>query len=304
MGAVRQGFGPAHPAIDSTPGQEVEVRVPDVLQDNVALHIRSECTQQLAALEGLRQALCTVCTTPDVIAAAILWARDFLARECDEVSLLSRWAHERALQWAAEHWTPHWLCGQQADDSVRVPLFRHSEQILFAMDMEDVVGAPAVLAGEGRGYFLCSRGEETRFRESDCQWDGTVIIEDVLGQGDWAGEMHWSLCGAADHTLFVASCASLKGYAVAPQGLLRYGDFVVSQALATMQQDVLLLLVQLWKRAVPFAALVPRFDAAILSALCRLPGVRKAQGVQLALLFTCGENEIPAALYHSLKLGA
>ena len=146
--------------------------------------------------------------------------------------------------------------------------------------------------------------EEARFRESACQWDGTVIIEDVLGHGDWAGQMHWSLCGTADQALFVASCASLKGYVVAPQGLLRYGDFVVAQALATMQQDVLLLLVQLWRRAVPFAALVPRLDSAILSALCRLPGVRKTQGVQLALLFTCGVNEIPAALFHSFKLGA
>ena len=78
-------------------------------------------------------------------------------------------------------------------------------------------------------------------------------------------------------------------------------SFSSTLAHMTLFQDVVLVLAQLWSLEIPFAAMLPKWDEAVISVLKRLPGVQWTDGGALLLVHSALESSLPDFLFHLLN---
>ena len=62
-------------------------------------------------------------------------------------------------------------------------------------------------------------------------------------------------------------------------------------------QDVMLVLAQLWKAGIPFAAVVPNWDETVLATFKRLPCTSWTGGTACTLVHTSSEASVPEVLF-------
>ena len=304
LGCSKQGFGPFAEddgAEADAPAEgaqsEVSRQVLDLLEKTLADEHVGKTFADI--LEAYRVACCSVCLTgPQLCATTKAWL-DRLEGAGEELPVWTSAMHRAVAAWVDANWSVDWLCG--TSESTKAPalaLFKQSREILMSLDFApelDRILRPFVMT---RYFLLCSERHLAALAGSSCEWKHCLTFESCIGCMEWLRAAHDTAKDPDSGHLLLC----LAGLARPPDGEACSTDKGLEAAMgsATLFQDVVLVIAQLWTAEVPFVALLPGWDSSILSTLRRLPGVQWTAGSELVLLHTATEDSLPSFLFHLL----
>ena len=299
MGVAKQALGPFDPRVAADmppPGQPP----PRALQIGLTSFLSSPCGDAVEALERLRGALAADCVTPPELELALSWGLSHAGDIVESLDVRSAHFVLTALRWAAESWTPQWLCGSDTPVEHCQALFRNSAQLLseacFAGSLVD--SQPRELTRAG--LLICGEAEAAGFTAEVPGWHATLLLHQLPPDGSWVDQVHRYAVIEEGSGLTVISLACLPSSGPLPDGLLPFQVFSDCRYRDTLTQDAYLLAVQLWRVEAPFALLLPVADWSIAATARRLPGVAHHVAGRLQLLYTCRSEDVPCCLFHTL----
>ena len=208
-------------------------------------------------LERYREALCAACVEPQCIAATLeAWHCAFQDLH-EGIPLLAAALHGRAIDWVREAWSVDWLIGADSSPGERMPtaICRQSCSLLDALDfgLDADIASSAFCAEEG--FLLFSEAARTVLDAQLTGWHDVAIIRGASADCDWLRLAHALAMSSSTGTftfclpdLNVASCFEAVQHEPAFDSLRRR---------QVVLQDVLLVLVQLWKADLAMLLLSP-----------------------------------------------
>ena len=302
LGAVRQGFGPFE--FQGGPADVADVPqlgVGEAFQTALLEWLEAKGQQPEDEVECLRHALCAECADAPEIARAIAWVGEMHEARHDSMPLPASVAKHRAIAWAADQWTPQWLCGADQCTQTALALYRHSEALLVELEFDATVVPRHEVTFTGYALLVATRAFAAFPNVREHIWDQVIVVEDLPACEDWTLATHTSEGQPSSHGLV---CICVQGLAFESwdgTGFVRARQFERVQRSHLVYQDAALVVARLWCRRAPFAALLPQADPAIEASLGRLPGVSSVRGSSSILFSNCHEDTLPTFLYHPLN---
>ena len=298
VGAVKQACGPQGLFALEEANAACLPQVPEAMQASLRRFVHYPHSNCVETLEALRGALCVSCVGPDVITAAVLWGQTCLEEAYEELTLLAACLQDIAFKWATEHWTPQWLCGTTVRNREQCALFKNSELLLFDLEIEFPSIEEGSLVVSGGGLLVSAQPIPEKLRCYHLGWAACFDIGSFSHGDDWTAKVRRFWDSREDLGLTLVYLPDVAAPVVPEQGLLRYQLYQARRDSDFLQQDAILLSMQLWIGRLPFAVVMPLADAAVFSALCRLPGMQHFRQDGRILLCNCTRSSLPTHLFH------
>ena len=299
LGAVKQGLGPQLEPPAPQPLREEPCALQHTLRRSLAAWMQVPVSGVGGpALEGLRKALCAACVEAPHVHEATQWACEELERQHEELPIAHWAACKAASEWAREHWTPHWLCGDAEPRETPSVLYRRSDVLLLEMEFRSDVRPSDPVSAASWGFLVCAACELPAFQKDGIVWGHSVSFDDESGADCWSDQVRAATAADAGSGLTVLSFTSVPVYEHCPVGFLSRKAFSSQRRAHLQLQDAVLTTACLWSRRSPFAVAIPCADPVIHATLCRLPGIVVFRGVRGTVLYNCQVDAIPGCLFH------
>ena len=304
LGYAKQGFGPRW---DESGADDTGLCVlrPTAASAVVLAELRSvlrTCVGSsiVVLLEAYRQAYCAVCISREqLMATAGIWC-DMLADWAEDLSIRDAAMHRAAAEWVRDNWSVDWLCGYDAVDAGLVqPVYRASAAVLASLDFGIDLQRAALPFVPAGGFVMCPERYCAALVQPGHAWRHHFGLDDCARSSSWL-DVAYATAAAEDagHFLF---CLDGLTTTWGLEAVTSQKGFYSAVASMTLYQDVVLVLAQLCAAEATFAAVLPKWDEALVSILKRLPGVQWTDGGRLVLLHSALESSLPEFLFHILN---
>ena len=296
LGVARQGLGPSLPdvAVDShLPSSLRATRAWQALEAFLQADAGHDTWTQL--LEKYRRALCAECLdTTGLLGLAQEWLVHIEAQ--DEISIAAAALHRAVSFWIVESFSVEWLCSQPLAVEAPLATYRHSVQGLAMLEFGPAFTVPRPAVSKFNAGLVCLEqclGAFSSFgsfvKVFDLDW--------CLHHPAWVQQME-ECATSVPHGLLVLCLAGFPIQSMLPPLPIRAKAFAAHLRCAKVWQAAVDLVLRWWSQERPIAAILPRLDEAVLSALKQLPGLLWTQGSAHCILHTVAEDSIPDCLFH------
>ena len=301
LGSVKQGLGPHVPSEPLVRGNAATV-FEDTPVWKALLQLLGACANDPAqtVLEKYRMALCTACMSPQLMCQLVTgWKAYVLSDATESLSVAEAAMHSAVAGWVCCNLSAAWLVPSHSQPAEHNATYRQSAAGLAALELDAVTVPPPVRPPHYDTLVVCHEHHSPQFLAAKGSSVTCITVKECCLDFAWCDRI-WSFLGSSEYGFPVLCSAGIQLQGTCPPKPIKAAAFRQQHRLHTVLQDAILLSVELWLRAVPFAALLPCPDGAIRATLKTLPLLHWVQGSELLLSYNVPEAAIPEVLFHLL----